>query len=292
MNQYIHMLSNTGIGLPTDLWVPTTDRVRPQQSEQVAVGFAKDLTEHGLTFTLEGYYKRMKNIISYKEGASFLPIEDFDSPGSTKIIDWQDNITRGNGWSYGVEALLQKKVGRFSGWAGYTLSWTEWQFDELNGGRKFFPRYDRRHDVSLVGVYELSPKITLSATWVYGTGNALSMPQGTYTTFDKSGTRPYFNGIFDYGKQVDDYGDKNSFRAEAYHRFDLGIQFHKKMKRHERTWEFSVYNLYDRRNPFMYLIGSKTIKEPGTPDHGKTKTILEKYSIFPVIPSFSYLFKF
>lgn len=292
MNQYIHMLSNTGIGLPTDLWVPTTDRVPPQQSEQVAAGFAKDLTAQGLTFTLEGYYKRMKNIISYKEGASFLPIENFDSPNSTQIIDWQDNVTRGKGWSYGVEALLQKKVGRFSGWAGYTLSWTQWQFNELNDGKKFYPRYDRRHDISLVGVYELSPRITLSANWVYGTGNALSMPLGTYTTYDKSGTRNYLNGLFDYGKQVDDYGDKNSFRAEAYHRFDLGIQFHKKMKRHERTWEFSVYNLYDRRNPFIYLLSNKVIDQPGSPDHKKSKTVLDRYSIFPIIPSFSYMFKF
>lgn len=292
MNQYIHMLSNTGIGLPTDLWVPTTDRVKPQQSEQVAAGFAKDITNLGLTFTLEGYYKRMKNIISYKEGASFLPIDTFDSPNTIQMVDWQNNVTTGKGWSYGVEALLQKKVGRFSGWAGYTLSWTQWQFNELNGGKKFYPRYDRRHDISLVGVYELSPRITLSANWVYGTGNALSMPLGTYTTYDKSGTRHYLNGLFDYGKQVEDYGDKNSFRAEAYHRFDLGIQFHKKKKHHERTWEFSVYNLYDRRNPFIYLLTDKKIEDEGSPDHGKAKTVLNRYSIFPIIPSFSYMFKF
>ncbi|MCY7356865.1 MAG: TonB-dependent receptor, partial [Rudanella sp.] len=167
MNQYVHLLSNTGIGLPTDLWVPTTDRVAPQQSEQVAAGIAKDFNKSGLSLTVEGYYKTMKNIINYREGASFLLLND---PTSAEQVSWEDNVTAGKGWSYGAEILLQKKAGRFSGWAGYTLSWTQWQFPELNGGRKFFPRYDRRHDISLVGIYELSKRITLSGTWVYGTG--------------------------------------------------------------------------------------------------------------------------
>ncbi|MDR6197655.1 TonB-dependent receptor [Siphonobacter sp. SORGH_AS_0500] len=285
MNQYVHMLSNTGIGLPTDLWVPTTNRVKPQQSEQIAAGFAKDLTKSGLTFTLEGYYKRMNNIISYKEGASFLVIDDPETAGQ---VDWQQNVTSGKGWSYGVEALLQKKVGRFSGWAGYTLSWTQWQFPELNDGKKFFPRYDRRHDISLVGVYELSPRITLSGTWVYGTGNALTIPTGKYMAYTRLTPNSYSEG----NREVEDYGQKNAFRAAAYHRFDVGIQFHKKMKRHERTWEFSVYNLYDRRNPFFYMLSEKDIPNPASPGSTRSKTVLNQYSIFPIIPSFSYMFKF
>jgi hypothetical protein len=294
MNQYVHLLSNTGIGLPTDLWVPTTDRVKPQQSEQIAVGIAKDFADkgatQGLTLTVEGYYKTMKNIINYREGASFLLIND---PSSAEKVRWEDNITSGKGWSYGAEVLLQKKSGRFSGWIGYTLSWTQWQFPELNSGRKFFPRYDRRHDASVVGIYELSPRITLSGTWVYGTGQALTVPTSQYQAvthipiFD-----PYYGNntpyLSSFNTQVNEYGkQKNSFRAEPYHRMDLSVQVHKKKKHHERTWEFSVYNLYNRRNPFFYGLDTKSQGE-GKP----LKTVLYRYSVFPIVPSISYNFKF
>lgn len=296
MNQYVHLLSNTGIGLPTDLWVPSTDRVKPQQSQQVALGIAKDYTTggafaNGLTLTVEGYYKSMNNIINYKEGASFLLIND---PTAANSIRWEDNVTAGRGWSYGAEVLLQKKAGRFSGWAGYTLSWTQWQFADLNGGQPYYPRYDRRHDVSLVGIYDLNKRITLSAVWVYGTGNALTVPVGRYDTY-RAGNALVYGGspgivqsFFSNGRTVDDYGiQKNSFRAEPYHRFDLAVQFHKKMKHHERIWEISVYNLYDRRNPFFYRLESvpATATEPA-------RTALFRYSVFPVVPAFSYNFKF
>ncbi|WP_375445983.1 carboxypeptidase-like regulatory domain-containing protein [uncultured Fibrella sp.] len=300
MNQYVHLLSNTGIGLPTDLWVPTTDRVRPQQSQQVAVGMAKDFTNgnsftNGLTLTVEGYYKRMDNIINYKEGASFLLIED---PTSAQRVRWEDNVTAGRGWSYGAEVLLQKKVGRFSGWVGYTLSWTQWQFAELNGGKPFFPRYDRRHDASVVGIYELSPRITLSGTWVYGTGQALTLPQATYAAYGPGSPTYLYNqngtqSLLLYGnpQTATEYGEKNSFRAEPYHRFDVAVQFHKKMKRHERTWEFSAYNAYNRRNPFFYQLA--TLPQSATnPQPDLPRTILKRYSVFPIVPSVSYNFKF
>ncbi|MEZ0540308.1 TonB-dependent receptor [Fibrella arboris] len=296
MNQYVHLLSNTGIGLPTDLWVPTTDRVRPQQSQQWAAGLAKDFPKHGLALTIEGYYKRMDNIINYKEGASFLLVDD---PTSAKRVRWEDNVTAGRGWSYGAELLLHKKEGRFSGWVGYTLSWTQWQFSELNGGRPFFPRYDRRHDISVVGMYDLSPRITLSATWVYGTGQALTVPNARYRSFGLSNGIDYVKDasgavtgvsplVFNGGTGVRDYGqDKNAFRAEPYHRLDVGVQFHRKRKTHESTWEFSAYNAYNRRNPFFYNIESKR-QAVGQPDI----TVLYKYSVFPIVPAFSYSYKF
>ena len=289
MNQYVHLLSNTGIGLPTDLWVPTTDRVKPQQSQQVAVGIAKDF-KRGFALTVEGYYKTMRNIINYKEGASFLLIDD---PSSAENVRWEDNVTAGRGWSYGAEVLLQKKVGRFSGWTGYTLSWTQWQFAELNGGRPFYPRYDRRHDISVVGIYELSKRITLSGTWVYGTGNALTVPVGRYATYQPGSVAGYSNSslvqsAFQQRSTAEDYGtQKNTFRAEPYHRFDVGIQFHKQKKHHERTWEFSLYNAYNRRNPFFYQIESVD-QGQGKP----SRTGLFRYSVFPVVPAFSYNFKF
>ncbi|MBD0255508.1 MAG: TonB-dependent receptor, partial [Cytophagales bacterium] len=152
MNQYVHLLSNTGAGLPTDLWVPATREVAPQQSRQVAAGIAKDFSERGLAVTLEGYYKKMDNVIGYREGASFLLISD--GVESANQVRWQDNVTSGQGWSYGAEVLVQKKTGRLSGWAAYTLSWTQLQFDALNFGKKFLARHDRRHDLPLVGIYE------------------------------------------------------------------------------------------------------------------------------------------
>jgi hypothetical protein len=249
---------------------------------------------NGLALTVEGYYKRMDNIINYKEGASFLLIDD---PTSAERVRWEDNVTAGRGWSYGAEVLLQKKVGRFSGWLGYTLSFTQWQFDELNGGKPFFPRYDRRHDISVVGIYELSPRITLSGTWVYGTGQALTLPQARFTGFEQGGAFfadknvPLLNQLFGYGREANEYGEKNSFRAEPYHRFDVSIQFHKKMKRHERTWEFSAYNAYNRRNPFFYQLD--TVYTPGVNGQsGTARTALRRYSVFPVVPSVSYNFKF
>jgi hypothetical protein len=284
MNQYVHMLSNTGLGLPTDLWVPTTDKIAPQQSSQVAIGLAKDLEKPGLALTLEGYYKNMNNIISYKEGSSFISLDG----ENVNEINWQDNVTAGKGWSYGAEFMVQKKAGKLSGWVGYTLSWTKWKFPELNFGETFYPRYDRRNDLSVVGIYEISKRITLSATWVYGTGNALTLPVSRYTT----SRNPYLpeglgnNGY--YGSNTTEYGKKNSFRAEAYHRMDVAIQFHKKKKRHERTWEFGLYNAYNRKNPFFYSIESRYVD-----DKPNQKTnVLARVSLFPVLPSFSYNFRF
>ncbi|RYU96313.1 TonB-dependent receptor [Emticicia agri] len=288
MNQFVHLLSNTGIGLPTDLWVPTTRRVAPQNSRQIAAGIAQDFPDRELTLTVEGYYKAMNNILAYKEGSTFL---NLDGLGAQEV-SWEDNVTAGKGWSYGGEVLLQRKAGRFSGWVGYTLSWTQWQFAELNAGKKFFPKYDRRHDISVVGIYELSPRITLSGTWVYGTGNALTLPISSYQAyvdrFNSSRRNPAIIDRIQWSNQgVNEYGEKNSFRAEAYHRLDFGIQFHKKLKRHERTWEFSLYNAYNRRNPFFYDIVSESTNN-GT----ETKNVLKKYSLFPIVPAFSYNFKF
>ncbi|MCF8299223.1 MAG: TonB-dependent receptor, partial [Saprospiraceae bacterium] len=277
MNQYIHLLSNTGIGLPTDLWVPSTDNIKPQQSQQVALGFAKDFTGKNLSLSLEGYYKKMDDIIGYKEGASFLYIED---PTSTQEFSWEDNITSGQGWSYGAEILLQRKYGKFSGWIGYTLSWTQLQFDELNFGEKYYARYDRRHDISVVEVYKINEKFTLSGTWVYGTGNAITLPQATFSAVTHNG-HDYNKFGGDYFQSTTDYGEKNGSRMAPYHRMDIGIQYHKKIKKFTHTFEFSVYNLYNRQNPFFYYIDDDTIR-----------TELKQVSIFPILPSLTYSLKF
>lgn len=278
MNQYLHLLSNTGIGLPTDLWVPATKNVAPQRSWQAALGLAQDLPKQKLAVTLEGYYKRSFDIIGYKEGASFLPLDDLN--GSDEPINWERNVTAGQSWSYGAELLVQRKFGKFTGWIGYTLSWTQLQFDSLNFGEKYYARYDRRHDISVVGIYKLSEHITLSATWVYGTGNAITLPQAEYTVIDHDPGSQTNNPWENYF--ISDYGKKNDFRMAAYHRLDAGIQFHKQLKRSEQTFELSVYNLYNRKNPFFYYIGYD--------DQGNRR--LRQVSLFPIIPSVSWNWKF
>jgi hypothetical protein len=290
MNQYIHMLSNTGMSLPTDLWVPATDRIKPQQSSQIAMGFAKDIEKHNLSLSVEAYYKTMKNVIGYKEGASFL---DFGEPSDVPAPEWEDNVTAGKAWSYGLEILLQKKEGRLNGWIGYTLSWTQLQFDSLNSGRKYYARYDRRHDISVVGIYKLNDHITLSGSWVYGTGNAITLPLSEYWAdyhqFSGKVDNPqYFDyqysGIL-YSLHADEYREKNNYRMRAYHRLDLGVQFRKEKKWGERTWEISFYNAYSRLNPFFYY-ADKVYKDD------KEYGVLKQVSLFPVIPSFTYSFKF
>ncbi len=291
MNQYIHMLSNTGMSLPTDLWVPATDRVRPQRSNQIAVGIAKDMDKHDLAFTVEGYYKTMDNVIGYKEGASFM---DLNEPSDVTSPDWEDNVTSGHSWSYGIEFLIQKKAGRLNGWIGYTLSWTQMQFDSLNFGRSFYARYDRRHDISVVASYKINDRINLSGTWVYGTGNAVTIPLSEYWVLPHDYTgidniyyqeNSNYSGILNYESVVDEFGEKNGFRMKAYHRLDIGIQFHKEKKWGERIWEISVYNIYSRLNPFFYY-NDYIIR------NGKIEGILKQVSLFPIVPSFTYSFKF
>lgn len=280
MYQYLHLLSNTGIGLPTDLWVPATSKVKPQKSQQAALGIYKDFLNSNITISVEGYYKWMNNVLNYKEGASFLDVGA--NSGSENVPDWQNKVVSGKGKSYGVELFLQKKVGKFSGWIGYTLSWTNLQFDSLNFGNPFPARYDRRHDLSLVAIYKVSDRIVLSSTWVYGTGNAITLPLSTYPVEQHS---PVFNSQVNnyWPNSVNDFGAKNSFRMAPYHRLDLGVQFHKQLKHCQRVFEISVYNLYNRHNPYFYYTEY---------DESTNVNKLMQVSIFPILPSFSWSLKF
>ena len=305
MNQYIHLLSNSGASLPTDLWVPATDKLPAQRSRQIAFGVAKDFSEKNLALTVEGYYKEMDNIVALKEGASFLLEDGPEQLARDKENgkSWDDQATSGRGRSYGGEILLQRKIGKFSGWVGYTLSFIRHQFDELNFGKEFWAKYDRRHDLSMVAIYRLSPRITLSGTWVYGTGNALTIPQATYaSSIHNPGTTPFgiptIKGVpsqqpYSYFRELPDYGERNNFRAEAFHRLDVGVQFHKIMKKgHERTWEFSIYNLYNRKNPYYYSFRTTNSYNPQNPQGNEYTRQLTRYSLFGIIPSLSYSFKF
>ncbi len=286
MTQYLHFLTNSSIGLPTDLWLPATDRVPPEKSVQYAAGLAFKLPGD-LDLTLEGFYKTMSNLIEYKEGASF-----FDDPETSEEerVGWEDKIEQGEGWAYGGELLLQKKIGNFSGWIGYTLSWTNRQFENISFGKVFPYRYDRRHDISIALMYKFNDHIDMGATWVYGTGIAVTLAQQQYLPFhyvqskidELSGSESYDT----WWNPTEYYGTRNNFRLPAYHRLDVGINFTKEKKRGMRTWNISLYNAYNRLNAF-YVDFEYRYTAQGT----STRELM-KYSLFPLIPSFTYSYKF
>jgi hypothetical protein len=277
MAQYIHLLANSSVGLPTDLWVPTTHKLRPQVSDQVAIGLAQNF-RNNYEITLEGYYKTMHNVIEYKEGANFF---DFDTGSS-----WEDKIVQGFGRSYGMELFAQKKTGKFTGWFGYTLSWTDRQFDELNSGKRFFYKYDRRHDISIAAVYRFNDRIEGSATWVFGTGNSVTIPIGIYQVTHPMGDE-YEEDRWS-GWQYE-YGERNGYKMASYHRLDLSIAFIKQKRWGERRWIIGVYNAYNRKNPF-YVDVEERSRNVGTVEHKQFKYV--QYSLFPIIPSVAYNFKF
>ncbi|MDX5346295.1 MAG: TonB-dependent receptor, partial [Hymenobacteraceae bacterium] len=262
------LLTNSDAGLPTDLWVPTTKLVKPQFSQQVAIGAAKtmDLQSEQYELSVEGYYRNMTGLIEYKEGYNFF--------GSTS--DWQHNVEiGGKGWSYGAEVLFQKKTGRLSGWVGYTLAWSERQFSNINNGLKYPYRYDRRHDIGTALTYQLNESVSISGSWVYGTGNAITLGVARYPAASSDNFSSYWNDI-------ELYEGRNGFRMKSYHRMDLGVSFTKDKKWGQRTWNISVYNAYNRKNPFYYFYGYD--------QQGNRR--LKQFSLFPIIPAVSYNFTF
>jgi len=286
MNQYMHLLSNTGIGLPTDLWVPANSIIGPQNSVQYAVGYSRDVKKKNLTFSAESYYKRSDNVITYRPGASFL-LGGIDGLLDEEVIDiqWEKQVTTGTAVSYGLELLAQKHRGRLNGWIGYTLSKTEMQFGEINSGVPFPARYDRRHDLSIVTFFDLKEgknnknDIKLSAVFVYGTGNAVTLPQANYQA-PTSLPNPAQNGG-GWGNGITDYGAMNSFRMAAYHRMDLSVQFIKEKNFGERVIELSVYNLYNRANPWFLDTSVRN-----------GQSVLVQYSLFGIVPSINYIARF
>ena len=262
--QYVHMLSNSSVSLPTDLWVPVTKNILPMHSMIVAAGLSYDLLGY-VELSVEGYYKRTTNLLEYKDGTSFL------EGGGT----WQDKVAMGDGWSYGVEFLLQRKIGRFTGWIGYTWSRTMRQFNrpgqEINFGKPFHAKYDREHDLSVTLQYQITPQIDIAATFIYGTGARGTLAM--YSYYD-----PMYNGDLPYQQE------RNNFKMPDYHRLDVAANFHFPHKSTsawckdaEHILNVSIYNLYCHDNPYMII--------PQGPE-------LRQISIFPILPSISYTFKY
>ncbi|HEX8548972.1 MAG TPA: TonB-dependent receptor [Cytophagaceae bacterium] len=268
MYQYLHLASNSGASLPNDIWYPANNSVKPQRSDQVAGGFNFYLFNKKFMLSNEVYYKWMKNQIDIKEGANILDLPDID-----------EGFAVGKGWAYGDEIFLEKKEGKTTGWVGYTLSWTWKKFAEINDGNTYPSRYDRRHNVSVVVMHKLSKRLILSGSWVFSSGNAITLPQARFVFQDVRGIGPSIG---------QEFLPRNSYRMPSYHRMDLGLVWKLNPKRGESDLTFSLYNVYNRRNP--YLISFEEVKDPS----GK---FVERYkakqvSLFPVIPSITYNFKF
>lgn len=268
MSQFVNLLTNEGLGLPTDLWVPSTKNISPQQSWQVAAGLAKTFGDFEVS--LEGYYKEMDGLLSYKEGASFMFSLD---------TDWEEQVTQGIGNSYGAELLVQKKFGRTTGWLGYTLSWSNRQFDDINSGNWYPFTYDRRHDVSIVVNHEFTDKWNGSAVWVYGTGRALTLSETAFTVYIPDNIN---DGVYTFSAEVP--FDKNSFRMSPYHRLDLSLTrtLPLESREGEKHLVLSIYNAYNNLNPFF----AQTDED----DNGNP--VIREYGIFPIIPSVAWRVNF
>jgi len=261
--QFIHLVSNAGTTLPTDLWVPSTFRVQPQLSWQYSAGYFRNFHNNAWETSVEVYYKDMRRQIEYREG--YTP----------SLEDPEQEFVFGKGWSYGSEFFINKVRGRFTGWIGYTLSWTWRRFPDLNGGQKYPAKYDRRHDLSVVGTYEYSKKWKFGAVFVYGTGSATSLPERFY----------FVNGVL-----TQEYSGINQYRLNAYHRFDLSATLTSTPKRPRKVqgyWVFSVYNVYSRKNPYFIYFN-----QTGSPYSGTLKVEARQVSLFPVLPSVTWNFRF
>lgn len=276
MYQYLNLVSSSGSSLPTDLWYPSGGRTRPQNADQLAASYSTTFLDGKLLFTNEVYYKKMRNQVDFKDGSNLFINGQLDT-----------TFVFGKGSAYGTEFYLEKKNGRLTGWIGYTLAWAWRQFDEISQGQKFHPRYDRRHDISVVVMYQISKRLSLSASWVYNTGNAITLPKGRYYYQDINGTTNPTPGI----QLVPDYGAlRNTFRMPAYHRMDVGLVLKTHPRWGEADWTFSIYNLYSRMNPYFIYFETVTENPDGT---GQIKGIQAKQvSLFPIIPSVTYNFRF
>ena len=268
--QYIHLASTSSVSLPTDLWVPSSSVVKPKFSDQYAIGYFKNLSDNMYETSAEVYYKEMTNLIEYKEGV--LPEDNTNSSSD-------DSFAFGDGDSYGIELLIRKNKGKTTGWIGYTLSKTTRYFDDVNDGEPFPAKYDRRHDLSITATHQLSKKWSLSSVFVYATGNAITLPTERYVIGENIYT---------------EYTSRNGFRMDPYHRLDIGATYTtKKKKRFQSSWNFSIYNLYSRKNPyFIYFDLESPEGEDGSIQAGNLTPKAYQVSIFPILPSITWNFNF
>jgi hypothetical protein len=267
MNQFQHLVPSSTASLPTDIWISSSKIVKPQGSQQLALGLFKNFSENTYEASVEGYYRTMNNQVLFKEGAQSLQSTDIDT-----------KLAFGKGYSYGVEIFVKKNIGKLTGWISYTLSFTNQKFDSLNFGKKFPFAYDRRHNFSAVCTYDADKRWTFSAAFIFTSGGAFTIPTGRAAVY---GDGSLYDGTY-Y-----DYTGRNNYRYRSYHRLDVSAIYHRPAKilgkKYDSEWVVSVYNVYSRHNPyFIYL----------TKDAVTSQVQAREVSLLPIIPGISYNFKF
>ncbi|HEX8549332.1 MAG TPA: TonB-dependent receptor, partial [Cytophagaceae bacterium] len=262
-NQYIHQVSLSGNALPFDIWVASSKLIKPQRASQYSIGYFRNLFENSFEFSIEAYYKNLTNQIEYRQ--------DYVPRVSGEI---ENEFVFGRGKSYGLEFFLNKKAGKFQGWIGYTLAKATRKFEKINGGKEFSAKYDRRHDINIIGTYVLNEKWTIGGTFVFASGQPITIPERRYLV----------EGVI-----YNQYGLRNSYRMQDYHRLDLSATYSKKRpnRRLESSWTFAVYNVYNRKNPYIYFIDAD-----GNPISGELVVKAKKMFLFPILPSITWNFKF
>ncbi len=258
--QHLHLLSNSASGEPTsDIWMANSYSIKPEIADQISLGVFRNFAENKFEFNIEGYYKKMQNQIDFKDGADINNAQDVET-----------QLLFGKGRAYGIEFLLRKKTGAFTGWIGYTLSKTEKQIDNVNNGLWYLARQDRKHDASVVGIYQLTKKWSLSGAWVYYSGNAVTFPSAKYSVGD--------NNILYYTQ-------RNGNRMPAYHRLDIGATYESDRKgKFQSSWNFGIYNTYGRKNAYQIQFDDDPVD--------KTRTRAVQTTLFRWVPSITYNFKF
>ena len=271
--QFIHLASSSGTSLPADLWIPSTLKVRPQIGLQYAAGYFRNFLDNTFETSAEIYYKDLQNQIDFREGAV---------NGFNPLIE--NDLVFGRGEAYGMELFVKKNRGKLTGWVGYTLSWTNRFFDDIMQGKAYPYKFDRRHDLSVVGTWVQSPRWKFSGTFVYSTGNAYTLPESRY---------------FFEGQIIDQIGERNSFRLPHYHRLDFSAVYTPSnqsagetaqgtgRRRYKGEWVFAIYNVYSRLNPFFIYLDNE-----GSLQQGTLQIQAKKVSLFPIIPSVTWNFKF
>ena len=264
MHQYMHMAPVSSVSLPTDIWVPSSAKIKPQLGTQYSLGYFRNFNNNSIETSATVYYKTLNRQIEFRDGIIV---------GYSKGFNFDDNFIFGKGNSYGLEMFIRKSEGRLKGWLSYTLSRTFRTFDEINRGARFPAKYDRLHNFSWVNNYQLTNRWTLSGVFTYSTGNALTLPLGRYIM---------------YGNIINHYEGRNTFRMPSYHRMDLSATYKAGKKENSGSyWIFSVYNAYNRKNPYYIYFDVK-----GNVNENYLEVKLEKVSLFPIIPSVAYQFKF
>jgi hypothetical protein len=257
--QYIHLLSNTTSTTPFDLWVPSNINILPEIADQYTLGYFRNFSANMYETSVELYYKTLQNQIDYRNGANLILNNKVES-----------QLVFGKGFGYGAEFLIRKKYGKLTGWVSYTLSKTKRQFNDINNGNTFLAKQDRPNNLAIVGMYELSPRVTFSATWIYISGNVVTFPSGRY--YVDGNIVPYYTG-------------RNGYRMPDYHRLDVGLTLHKKKSnKFESDWNFSIYNVYARANAYAINF------QPDPKDPTKMQAV--QLSLFRFVPAVTYNFKF